>query len=905
MPSTLRPARRRKRRPRLHVERLEPRVAFSADTGLIDPAAGDANPSDASAETSTLTQTGPFTVALTDPAPASSQSTSPTTLTLQFSHAINPDTVADDDALLVQVADDGSVLGYTGLAAGSLDPTGTQMTVAVGPSLAPGHYQVFINGSTGLTDVDGTSLIGDGNPLLVGDFSITVAGVTLADALGLATPGPQVTSVSGNLDFVANPYDVALYRIALPAGHFWRLGLEVRAQRDGGTLDSALALLDGAGRPIATDDIGRADAPFDPYLFAGLEPGLYYIGVSGTGNIPGQPGGYDPASGSAGTVPQVQPGGPFTLQLVADPADAPTTLQTFSLDRADPLDPTPTGLSLGFSGAIRVDDQEGSLSSVLSSGIEVVDQSGRDWPLAASSYNEADAHVDYLFRDRLPAGQYTVRLPDQNGLVDLAGRAPVAPGQPSGVLGTFSVAPRIGQDDPHDLGALLPGAALAGVTLNAALDPGDSVTDRLVITFPGLYTLQSQYSGGSLAIRAIGPDGTFSVDPGAPDTINGTNDTELNPGVYQFVLTNTGAEPVVAQLTIQSPATLLESLLLNGVGQGPALNLRLIAPQDVLVGPTGTPAVTAGTSDTTPATPAPVPTESGPPAGAVLAAPSIPMTPSAILPASTDSIETAGVSAPPPSHAAGKATEGNVASAALVSGPLGLFLALAGGPIGRPGIEATAVTQLSLPVAPATTVLASNGVAVPQGINYGAGAAAAPSPWSSAGRNPRGEDLGSTGAMLDGDLVAQGDTAGAVPGNQRAGAPHWSERLGTALAGWLGGDAQAPPLPVPDALTASLPTPGDPGMPQLEPRPVQAAALSSPLDAALLAMLASKYRHRIARWLSLHRRRGSARPALISRHRFKIFSGSNSCRSSNGCRGSSRRTQVAATAATEPRCGAS
>src|SRR5262249_27693397 len=230
---------------------------------------------------------------------------------------------------------------------------------------------------------------------------------------------------------------------------------------------------------------------------------------------------------------------------------------------------------------------------------------------------------------------------------------------------TFSVAPRIGQDDPHDLGALLPGAALAGVELDAALDPSDSVSDRLVITFPGLYTLQSQYSGGSLAIGYTGPDGTFSVDPGAPDTINGTNDTELNPGVYQFVLTNTSAQPVVAHLTIQSPATLLESLLLNGVGQGPALNLRLIAPQDVLVGPAdaapGTPAATAGTSDTTPATPVPVPAESGlPPAGAVLAAPSIPLPPSAILPASTDSIEPAGVSTPPPSHAAAKANEGSL-----------------------------------------------------------------------------------------------------------------------------------------------------------------------------------------------------------------------------------------------------
>ena len=192
---------------------------------------------------------------MTDPAPGSVLSASPTTLTLQFSHQINPDTLADGDVLLVQLADDGSVSGFTGLAAASLDPTGTQAVVTVDQPLTPGHYQVWISGTTDISDVDGTSLIGDGNALTVADFSISVAGVTLADAVDLGTPGQAVTSVPGSLDFLANPYDVALYKITLPAGHFWRLGLEVSAQRDGGTLDSALALFDSAGRPIATDEI--------------------------------------------------------------------------------------------------------------------------------------------------------------------------------------------------------------------------------------------------------------------------------------------------------------------------------------------------------------------------------------------------------------------------------------------------------------------------------------------------------------------------------------------------------------------------------------------------------------------------------------------------------------------------
>src|SRR3712207_8784353 len=54
------------------------------------------------------------------------------------------------------------------------------------------------------------------------------------------------------------------------------------AERDGGTFNAALALFDSQGRLIKSDDKGRADMPLDPYLFAGLQPGTYYLGVSGS-----------------------------------------------------------------------------------------------------------------------------------------------------------------------------------------------------------------------------------------------------------------------------------------------------------------------------------------------------------------------------------------------------------------------------------------------------------------------------------------------------------------------------------------------------------------------------------------------------------------------------------------------
>ena len=204
-------------------------------------------------------------------------------------------------------------------------------------------------------------------------------------------PDPPRWRSPASLDFQANPYAVSLYRIRLDPGHFWRLGLEVTAQRDGGTLDTALALFDDQGRPIAIDEVGRKDAPMDPYLFAGLDPGTYYVGVSGVDNLPGPEGGYDPATGSAGSVPQTQDGGPYTLHVVADPVDTPPRLLSFAVDHADALSPAPTGLTLGFSRAISLTGQPGNLAPILSKGIEVRDQDGQVWPVQASDYDETHA----------------------------------------------------------------------------------------------------------------------------------------------------------------------------------------------------------------------------------------------------------------------------------------------------------------------------------------------------------------------------------------------------------------------------------------------------------------------------------------------------------------------------------
>ena len=125
---------------------------------------------------------------------------------------------------------------------------------------------------------------------------------------------------------------------------------------------TTLSLFDSNGNLLAESNSGHGlpDDPNDPYLFAGLSPtpqsDTYYIGVSGYGNTAYGSRGYDPVMGIPGTQGMAQPGGPFPFELsvAAQPHDQATQLVGFSLDYADPLDPSPTSLTLNFSAPIDV-----------------------------------------------------------------------------------------------------------------------------------------------------------------------------------------------------------------------------------------------------------------------------------------------------------------------------------------------------------------------------------------------------------------------------------------------------------------------------------------------------------------------------------------------------------------------
>ena len=96
------------------------------------------------------------------------------------------------------------------------------------------------------------------------------------------------------------------------------------------------------------------------------------MGVSAAGYLPYGSTGYDPELGIPGVLGISQPGGPspFHLSLVAIPHSQPTIVTSSWPNWLDPLSPSPTSLTLDFSGPIDlsnlfvVDQAEGTLELV-------------------------------------------------------------------------------------------------------------------------------------------------------------------------------------------------------------------------------------------------------------------------------------------------------------------------------------------------------------------------------------------------------------------------------------------------------------------------------------------------------------------------------------------------------------
>ena len=363
------------------------------------------------------------------------------------------------------------------------DPTGTELIVPmqefntgtfnyVNLNLAPGLYEVDLVGGTGLSYA-ASGAFGPGPQLWdptqdheIGTFTILGQGATLGSATHLGVIGSTVETVWGALDPELPQSAVDLYQFTLPAGHLYQVGLAVSAHSIGSSLLPAISLLDSNGNVLETRSSGTGlpGDPNDPYLFTGLEPGTYYVGVSGLGNLANAPGGYNPILGIPGSGGFYQPGSlAFALSLVASPHDQPTHLVNFTLDRNDPTEASPTGITLTFSGPIDISNL--FTPDAQQSALEVVDGSGQMWPISAENYDVSGDTLQLIFNEPLPAGNYTLISAASGGLLDLAEQPVLGELNSSGAWASWTVAQQTSPRAADNLGVLWPISATGNLSV--------------------------------------------------------------------------------------------------------------------------------------------------------------------------------------------------------------------------------------------------------------------------------------------------------------------------------------------------------------------------------------------------------------------------------------------------------
>ena len=820
----------------------------------------------------------------TQPAANAVLTSSPGSITVHFQGQMDPTSlslIGGDVVIAVQGSDGSwtSLFDDSNLPAETVnvDPisntTDLTLTLASNQTLPAGNYAIVLPDTTSILDADenpitvnltpnfdlldqagGTFEGWDGGGQVISQFSITKPGVTLAhNALDLKTLSPNSinTSPTSTLDLADNPGAVSLYKFTLPAGHFWQFGAEVDSQ-SGSSLSSSIALFSANGTVIAESSTGTPNALYDPYLFAGLQPGTYYIGVSGRGNLPGVPGGYDPVAGTPGSIPQSQPGGSFQLEMTIVPADSPTTLLKFQLNHADPLDPSPTSLVLAFNG--NLDPQ--SLAGDPSRGFVLVNASGQQFGMTLTAYDQSSGRYTFLFDSRLPAGHYSIVDP-QGGATDLIGRTPFAAGEPAGVLGTFDVASiPTSSLIPNNLGTLYPNNLEAGITNQTEIDPRTQVTYRFVVETSGLFEFDIKAVGGTLGVQMVGISSSTFAKFGvsvkqATESMNGI----LTSGVYYIQFTNTGTTALELTWTIRQN-TPKDSLLANGLGQSPGAvsvvnnggsMLGLLSVDPNLGGP-----LSAGGSANYGPNPQ-VSTPSAPSTGSGAAGTSF-----AISQTTSTGVPTSGF------------TVGPSFAPAI---PGGAYFTVASLPVGMPSTQNDQVGVAG----PGATALASSAPGLLQGIGYGQGRVGAYDRFGESVPNDESAPLApsvpltpNNGAMEVAETPAHGTRADELA----LVSTEWLGRVGTFAADWLklapeASKEAAPVVPaaglaeaLPEALVSNE-SESAAGRPSRDGGRVEQANFGAPLFVGLGSVLALRYSPTFRKWVDRNRVGASSRRGML------------------------------------------
>ncbi|HEY2157144.1 MAG TPA: hypothetical protein VGH33_16065, partial [Isosphaeraceae bacterium] len=403
-------------------------------------------------------------------------------------------------------------------------------------------------------------------------------------------------------------------------------------------------------------------------------------------------------------------------------------------------------------------------------------------------------------------------------LVDIVGKAPVAPGLPDGTLVQFTVSPTSGTRAPNDFGPVFLNQLQAGLSAKIQVKPGEEVTYRFVLTADCIYDLETTYTGSAPTFTAHVGGASVSLDAGAAGTAQ-NHVVHLKPGVITLDVKG-GKLGTTIDWSFVLVSGSYDLLLDNGVGQASGLGLRLVTPP---LDPQAGPSLTGLTTVDGPAA-VPGPATSSAPA------------PSSATPAT------------------------NVGPA----GPVAQFLASNVGPVGHPSLLDDAVAVVG-PVAPGgMTALSSSATGIPQGLGVGFGRAAAgprgmnnsgtmrglvevPEPLASAA------DLESVPTTVPADLpplpeaqAAEAAAAGDVPGTGLVG------RLSAMLAGLMpsGDRDSARPGSASRDEVALAEVAGDPSpaLPAGE-EAVESADLSSPLGLGLIVVAAAHNHRRFASWL--------------------------------------------------------
>ncbi len=714
--------------------------------------------------------------------------------------------------------------------------------------LQPATYQVSLMAGSTLSFLlpGGNSPAGMTANQNLAQFSVLGQGITLANAVNLNTIGPSTQVVSGRLD--PNNYQSAvdLYEFTLGPGSLWQVSLEVKAHGIGSPLLPALSVFDAQGHvlDVSNGGMGSFDNANDPFLQLGLHPGTYFVGVSGEGNLPNQPGGYDPVAGAPGTIGVKQSGGPFQLDLLATPVVKSTSVVNFSLQYEDSLSSSPTGLTVTFSGPVNTDYTVDQLVQSL----QVIDSQGRAWALTAPVFDPSTNQLSFLFSQALPAGSYSLIEPAQGGLTDLAGQPVVGPaGSPSDLLASWTVAPTAatppaGPGMAENLGVIWPGPVNVSwrattIQQTTQLNPGQDLTYRFVVICPGIYTFQSQ----------IEP--TVGATGNAQQLANQV--WNLSPGVYFLNLPSPGPQPVRVHWAFRPISLDYEKVLDNGVGQAAAFNPSAVGLQ-------------ASVGDLSSASPISVP-----------ASTSTPSTPSA--------------PSPSPDTANGSAAEETTTGAAMNSTaitvtaspiPAGLLVSLNTGVMGLPSPTAQHVAVVGPTAEGASTALADNAAGLLPGIRY----RSVPDPEDrlGAGDPPVGPDATAAGPVVASEAVLPApEGANSRGGRDRADAQalaraDWLVRLAARL-----GDTLAPALPEesplpattaePTAVTAQTDAPAIPpsdadGSVRGNPRvSVAHADLGAPVSLVLAIACTYRLRRPLRKWW---RRQDQAAPSAPELPRF-------------------------------------